>query len=226
MKQQALAWMFAISLFLIRRTCRVRPHNDCRKQLNSRGFTHQYATLHAHQIAAMMSSERGVGAMVSRSRDGAIIVPSLRIFGVLPIRGSGGEARKGGATAMTKLIRHVRDGNPSVLAVDGPRGPRGHVHLGIAMLAKKTGQPVLAATLIPTRRWILTKTWDRIQVPKPFSRIDAYFSPPIWIGEEESLEAFAARIEDQLRAMEQLHDPDEADAIGVTSIREAVARAA
>jgi lysophospholipid acyltransferase (LPLAT)-like uncharacterized protein len=152
--------------------------------------------------------------MVSRSTDGDLLVPSLRINGIVPIRGSTRtkEQGKGGAAALDRLIEQVRGGAPAYLAVDGPRGPRNYVNHGIAKLSFATGAAVLIAVPIPRRRWILTRAWDRFQIPKPFTRIDAFFGPPLRLSDGEDLETFRQRIEDALAELEAQHDPGEAAA--------------
>ncbi len=209
-------WIVGGFVMTLRMTCRFRPHNDPRPSIKRSGNIHVYAVLHAHQLAAVMGAERGCGAMISRSKDGDMMVPALRMCGIVPVRGSGRAGRrgsqKGGVSALQALIRHVRLGHPATLAVDGPKGPRGHVHGGIAMLSQKTGAPVATVVLVPSRRIILSKTWDRMQLPMPFSRIDGYFGPPLLSRAGESVEQFSLRIEAQLKDLERRYDPDEADA--------------
>ena len=94
--------------------------------------------------------------------------------------------------------------------MDGPRGPRNHVNRGIAKLSLATGAAVLIAVPIPRRRWILSRTWDRFQIPKPFTRMEIFFAPPMLSYEGEDLEVFRQRIEDALTAFEEQHDPEEA----------------
>ncbi len=163
-----------------------------------------------------MAREPGTGAMVSRSADGELLIPTLRANNIVPIRGSsrGRDGDKGGAAALSRLIRHVRRGHPAYLAVDGPRGPRNRVQPGIAKLAQETGAAVVIVAPIPRRRWILRKSWDRFQIPKPFSRLDMYFGEPLHPRDEdqEGLDAFRERIEDALTALEKAHDPEEAAA--------------
>ncbi|MEN8183564.1 MAG: lysophospholipid acyltransferase family protein [Myxococcota bacterium] len=209
-----VAYLAAAGVFLLRCSCRIRWHDDPRKQLREEGHPYAYAILHCHQIAAIVAREPGTGAMVSRSADGDLLIPTLRANGIVPIRGSSrrGESEKGGAAALSRLIRHVRGGHPAYLAVDGPRGPRNHVQPGIAKLSQETGAAVLIAAPIPRRRWILQKTWDRFQIPKPFSSLDMYFGEPLYpkAGAREGLDAFRERIEDALTALEATHDSEEA----------------
>jgi hypothetical protein len=150
--------------------------------------------------------------MVSRSTDGALLIPSLRVRGVVPVRGSSGQdgIDKGGAGALTALTRHSRTGAPVYLAVDGPRGPRNYVRRGIAQLAMDADAVVLVAIALPSRRGILTRSWDRFQVPFPFARIDVFFAPPTLPSDAADAEGLRALIMAKLVALEVEHDPAEA----------------
>ena len=190
----------------------MRVHNDPRPALKSAGTRYVYALLHAHQLSTLAGAEPGVAAMVSRSGDGELIVPILKSLGIKPVRGSNRRHNqdKGGIEALGEMIEHVNSGKPAYLAVDGPRGPRNQVRKGIAALAKDTSAAVLVVVAIPTRRWIVRKAWDRIQIPKPFCTVDGYFGEPLTIGAEESVEEFRKRIEQALNALESQWDPNEA----------------
>ncbi|WP_234952419.1 lysophospholipid acyltransferase family protein [Rhodopirellula baltica] len=201
----------AVTFKLFRLTFRIRVRNDQRERLVQRtGKQYALAILHAHQLAALSLSAPRVGAMVSRSRDGDLLMPLLRGNGCVPIRGSSGVGEKGGATALTKMIRHVKDGNPSVIAVDGPRGPRGVAQKGIAMVAMKADVPIIPVVLIPRRRWIMSKAWDRMQILLPFTLVDALFGDPIYPTPGESIDDLRAKVAESLRIMEHRMDPKEA----------------
>ena len=209
--KRLLPYLLAVYTLAVRYTCRLRVHNDPRPALTlRRGFRMCFAALHAHQIAAMVSADPRTGAMVSRSEDGEMIVPALRANGHVPVRGSGGKSRKGGTEALKALVDYVGVGTPVILAVDGPRGPRGTVHKGIGVLAKKTGAAVLPVIVTTNFRYILPKAWDRLQLPLPFGKIQAYFAPPMFPQKGERLDAFAKRIEAELARLEQTNDPAEA----------------
>jgi len=207
-----LAWIAAAAVLVIRLTCRVRFHDDPRPALRARGISYAYAFLHAHQIATVVVAESGTGAMVSRSTDGELLIPSLRVRGVVAVRGStalGGED-KGGVGALAALVRHGRGGAPVYLAVDGPRGPRNHVRRGIAQLAVELDAAILVGVALPSRRWILRKTWDRFQIPQPFSTIDVFFDRPTLPGDGIDAEALRSLVSVRLDALEVRHDPIEA----------------
>jgi hypothetical protein len=207
-----VSWFAALAILLLRASCRIRRHGDPRSDLRSRSRPFAYSVLHAHQVAAIIDGEPGTGAMVSRSAEGGIIVPSLRARGIIPVRGSSSRkgTDKGGRSAFMALIEHIRGGAPAYLAVDGPRGPRNRVQDGIALLSQLTGAAVLNIVPVPSRRWILTGTWDRLQIPKPFATIDVYFGEPVFPRDQENVEHYRQRIEQSLNALEWEHDLVEA----------------
>lgn len=204
-------WLVGLAIYGLRITTRLKIHNDQRAAIRDKtGRSYVFAQLHAHQVAAAMYGEAGTGAMVSRSADGEMIVPTLRLCGKTAVRGSSGKARKGGATALHALVQHVTAGWPAVIAVDGPRGPRGVAQKGAAFLAQKTNTPVLPVLVLPRRRWVISKTWDRMQIPKPFTIVDVFFGDPIAVGPDDDVDAIAGRVSMALAELERRHDPVEA----------------
>jgi len=160
-------------------------------------------------MSIIIGSESGTAAMVSRSRDGQLVVPALKLAGCVVFRGSkkSNNRARGGQQAIDSLIEHVRNGGPAAIAVDGPRGPRGRVHKGVAMVSQQSGAAVLVIVAKPKYRWIAKQAWDRLQLPIPFTRIEGYFAPPIFPCDGEKLEAYRQRIETVLRELESQLDP-------------------
>ena len=64
--------------------------------------------------------------------------------------------------------------------VDGPRGPRHEAKTGAVLLAKKTGNPMLPFSVKCDRFWTIG-SWDRLQIPKPFTRARFIVSAPIYV---------------------------------------------
>jgi lysophospholipid acyltransferase (LPLAT)-like uncharacterized protein len=204
-------WVIALAVLILRACCRIRLHNDPRPNLRTTSQGYIYSVLHSHQIATVIQGETGTGAMVSRSADGELLIPCLRVRGIVPIRGSNRRKTgdKGGLDAIDALVEHIAGGAPGYLAVDGPRGPRNRVHKGIAVLSQRTGAAVVNLVAVPSRRWIFTRAWDRFQIPKPFSMIHGYFGEPIFPRKDESVEQYRKRIEISLNDLEREHDPVE-----------------
>lgn len=206
-----IGWPIAGVVLAFRWTCRVRIHGeDPRPAMRARGEKYVYSILHAQQIAITAFAERGTAAMVSQSADGELLQPIFKVLGVVPKRGSN---RRGGADALDAMVEHVDSGaGPALIAVDGPRGPRGQVRKGIASLSQRTGATVLNILAVPRRRLVFAKAWDRFQAPLPFSRIDAYFAEPIRPEPGEGVESLRRRIEKSLNELERQHDPSQAGA--------------
>ena len=199
-------------MLVLRATCRLSIHDDPRPHLRASAESYAYSVLHSHQVSAAIEREKGTAAMVSQSADGQLLLPGFWALGIKAIRGSNRSQNrdKGGRSALNELITHVFNGSPAILAVDGPRGPRNHVRKGIAVLSRETGAAVLNVVAVPSRRWILRSAWDRLQIPQPFCRIDAYFAEPIRPRSTETVEQYRRRIEASLNELELSHDPMEA----------------
>jgi lysophospholipid acyltransferase (LPLAT)-like uncharacterized protein len=73
------------------------------------------------------------------------------------------------------------------------------------------GNPILPVLVLPSRRWFLEKTWDRFQIPKPFSTLSLIFGEPILPRKDEDSETLRLRVSQALNALEQKHDPEEAE---------------
>jgi lysophospholipid acyltransferase (LPLAT)-like uncharacterized protein len=212
-----IGWIAGLVLVVWRRSCRYRVIGDQRPRLRAEGTPYIYALLHAHQISAVFVNDEQrdrLSAMVSRSADGDLLVPSLRLRGVIAARGSSrkGSVDKGGRAALEELRELLERRVAALLAVDGPRGPRNEVHRGVAMIAQQVkGAVVLPTMVVPDRRWFPGRTWDRIQVPLPFSTVTLAMEEPIRPEPDESAEALRLRIAQAIARMEDIYDPDEAE---------------
>lgn len=211
---RVLGLLAACVLACWRATLRIRVENDPRPGLRAAGRRYVYAILHAQQLSfILLSDDVPILAMVSASSDGDWLVPLCRARRIVPVRGStrsGGE-EKGGRAALAKLADGVRQGLPALLAVDGPRGPRSGVHWGVVDLARETDACiVVAGVFLPANRFVLERTWDRTQLPRPFSTLTGRFGPPIDPRDFDDPTTLRARVAAELLALERAFDPDEA----------------
>src|SRR5690348_17161734 len=62
-----------------------------------------------------------LAALISASRDGALLARTFSYFGIKPIRGS---SSRRGAQALLELTSALHDGLNVAITPDGPRGPR------------------------------------------------------------------------------------------------------
>ncbi len=140
-----------------------------------------------------------IAVMISRSFDGEYIARILQRLGYRPVRGS---SSRGGVGALMGLRRELEEGHPAVFTIDGPRGPRYVAKPGPVMLAKKSGQPISCFYIAVEHAWILN-SWDRMIIPKPFSRACAYFSSPMPVPGHASDEQMAALHQQMQQTLER-----------------------
>ena len=122
---------------------------------------------------------RRIVVMTSQSFDGEYIARFVQRFGNGAARGS---STRGATGAFVEMVRLVRAGCPTAFTIDGPKGPRYVAKMGAVLLAKKTGQPILPFTITAAKFWEAKKSWDRSQVPRPFTRARVDIAAPIYVG--------------------------------------------
>ena len=140
----------------------------------------------------------GLAALVSASRDGGFLAGILECFGVHPVRGS---SSRRGPQALLELTGWAERGYDLAITPDGPRGPRYVVQEGIIGLAQVTGFPIIPASYHLSWK-VQAKSWDRFQIPLPFSRCEMVFGKPIRVPREASdaeREALRQQLEQTLK---------------------------
>lgn len=120
--------------------------------------------------------------MISASRDGEYATTFIRHFGLQVIRGS---SSRRGSQALREMKKGLDDGMTAVLTLDGPRGPRYEVQPGAVLLSRACGAPVVPISLNAASRWEL-RSWDRTQIPKPFSRVEVRIGLPLSLSREHT----------------------------------------
>jgi lysophospholipid acyltransferase (LPLAT)-like uncharacterized protein len=110
--------------------------------------------------------------LISRHRDGEFNAIAAEQLGIGTIRGSGdhGSAfqRKGGVGAFKEMVRALEQGYNVALTADVPKRSR-MAGLGIIMLARESGRPIMPFAMATSRYWRL-KNWDRTTINLPFGR--------------------------------------------------------
>ena len=137
---------------------------------------------------AVFGGKRRCVALTSASHDGDIVARAMSVFGIEAVRGS---SSRRGVAALVGLKRALRDGNDICLTPDGPRGPRYKVQAGAVKLAESSGAPMVPIHVRFGSAWRL-KSWDRLVIPRPFSRVWITFGAPISVEPGMDGEAFEA----------------------------------
>lgn len=132
--------------------------------------------------------KRKIVVLTSQSRDGEYIARFIQRFGYGAVRGS---STRGAVGAVLQMARLMRAGCTTCFVVDGPRGPRREAKMGPALLAKRSGHPMMPVTMALKKHWTLP-TWDLFQVPKPFTRAKVFVAPPIYVASDADENELAA----------------------------------
>ena len=160
-----------------------------------------YTTWHDRVfLATYFFRQRRIVVMTSQSFDGEYIARFIRRFGFGAVRGS---STRGGIGALAELVRLARARCPAGFMIDGPKGPRHEAKMGAVLLAKKTGQAVLPFSVNAESFWRLP-SWDRLQIPRPFTRAVVRIAPPIRVAADADDSALAAMRDELQRALEGL----------------------
>jgi lysophospholipid acyltransferase (LPLAT)-like uncharacterized protein len=133
--------------------------------------------------------DRGIVVITSLNFDGEWIARIIQRFGYGTARGS--SSRNAGG-ALRQMIRDMRAGRSTAFTLDGPRGPGGVAKPGAIWLAMATGCPIVPFHIESDRHWAL-RSWDRTQIPKPFSRVALAVGEPITVPRDLDGEAVEAR---------------------------------
>ena len=152
-------------------------------------------------LAIYFWKRRGIVYMTSQSFDGEYIARFLQRFGFGAARGS---STRGGVGAMVEMARLLRAGIPVGFTVDGPKGPRRVAKMGAVLLAKKTGQPILPFNVTARRFW-QANSWDRFEVPLPFTRALLEIAPPVYVPTDADDATLRAKLIELQSKMDELN---------------------
>ncbi len=123
-------------------------------------------------VAQTYAARRRAVALISASRDGAMLADLVQRFGFATVRGSSSSK---GATAILQLADKIAAGWDVAITPDGPRGPAYEMGAGVILLAQKSGTPVLLMHMEHSSCWRL-RSWDGFILPKPFSKVRVIFA--------------------------------------------------
>jgi lysophospholipid acyltransferase (LPLAT)-like uncharacterized protein len=132
--------------------------------------------------ATYICRDLGVRVMSSNSYDGEYMGRIIRKFGFVAVKGS---SSRNAVRALLGLRRALGDGWTVAFTLDGPRGPRHKVKPGPVALARSSGVPLTMFHAAVDKAWVLN-SWDRMMIPRPFSRVLLRFGKLIPVPTEAS----------------------------------------
>lgn len=182
-------------LKLLKKTMRFQTIN-MEKTLNIRCV---YAFWHRDLvIGTLQRSGERIAVMVSLSLDGELIAGPIQELGYIPVRGS---SSRNGSEALKTMLRLSKEIDIGITP-DGPKGPIGTIHPGIFQLALLGKIPIVAIAFDIDKEWIFN-SWDRFRFPKPFSKVTAIYSDPIWVHTKNDIPQAEQSIRDFKQNQEQ-----------------------
>lgn len=156
-----------------------------------------------HLMMPFLKRKYPAKVLISRHRDGEINAIAAERLGIGTVRGSGDHGtsfhRKGGVPAFKAMLRTLEDGANMALTADVPKVSR-KAGLGIIMLARESGRPILPVA-IATSRFRRLNNWDRSVIHLPFGRgvvvgADVVRVPPD--ADSATMEALRVELEQRL----------------------------
>ena len=146
---------------------------------------HNRLLLFPFVLKRYLPARRGA-ALISASRDGAILADLIERFDFEVVRGS---SSRQGASAIRELSEVIASGRDVVITPDGPRGPAYQLGQGIIYLAQQSGAEVVPVNMEYSSSWRV-KSWDRFILPKPFSKVRVILAPPHRVAATSTEEEF------------------------------------
>jgi len=202
-KQKVVARLIYTVISLVAATLRYRWSRDPRA-LPHEGRPYIFCAWHNRLVLSLIMYRQYVkalgqptrmAALVSASRDGALLTRVLELFGVQAARGS---SSRRGAQVLLELSTWAERGYDIAFTPDGPRGPRYEMKPGVIALSQMTGRPLVPASYHLSSK-ITLKNWDRSQIPLPFATCTFHFGDPVSVPRELS-EAEREQIQQEFEA--------------------------
>jgi lysophospholipid acyltransferase (LPLAT)-like uncharacterized protein len=147
--------------------------------------------------ATYLFRDVGIRVMSSNSYDGEYMGRIIHKFGFVAVKGS---SSRNAVRALLGLRRALQEGWAVAFSIDGPRGPRSKVKPGPVALARSSAVSMSTFHIAVESAWVLD-TWDRLIIPKPFSRVLLRFGKLIPVPEDasdEDLEGYQRELQNSL----------------------------
>ena len=124
--------------------------------------------------------------IISDHKDGELITRVVSHFGIKAVRGS---SYKNAVRALVGALSVLKKGGDLVITPDGPRGPRHSISDGCVTIPQKSGAKIAILSYNSSKSWFF-KSWDKMELPKPFSTLNYTISEPFSV---ENLELETAK---------------------------------
>lgn len=205
LRDRAVGWTWTQSLRVICASWRKQViGREVIEQLDSQRQPHIVTFWH-RKCVALMPFLRGRGSCVvtSASRHGNVIANICHRFGSIYVQ-IPDHGRDHSLNLMTHALSHSYE---SSIAVDGPRGPYHVVKRGAVQLASQLGYSIVPVSVASRRKRVLVHRWDRLELPKMFTRVCIVVGDPLTVPSRlgpEDVQSWSGRLKDVLEAADDL----------------------
>ena len=166
-------------------------------------YWHQHMLFGVRALLDLRDEGLKLGFLISPSVDGTAPAMLVGKVGGHVIRGSSTHT---GARALRDYYETiVKQEISPALTPDGPKGPLHEFKPGAVMLAQLTGRPILPVSVAASCAFRFP-TWDRFELPLPFSRVVIAYGEPVKMPrgvDAESLARLQGEMAARLQALQQ-----------------------
>lgn len=160
-------------------------------ELKNSGINYVLAFWHGTMIASwFIGRDNNSSALVSTSKDGDLLASVLDKWNYRVVRGS---SHIGGKEALNIMLDMAKNNFNVAITPDGPTGPPREMKAGAVVISKKAAVPLVLLGVAYSNKFVLN-SWDRFEIPKPFSKAVAVFSEPFSIDGDLSYDDTSAKI--------------------------------
>jgi lysophospholipid acyltransferase (LPLAT)-like uncharacterized protein len=166
-------------------------------------YWHQHVLFGVRALLDLRPEGLKVGFLISPSVDGTAPAMLVERIGGHVIRGSSTHT---GARALRDYYETiVKQQISPAITPDGPRGPLHEFKPGAVMLSQITGKPILPVSVAASRTYTF-RTWDRFELPLPFSRVVIVYGDPVKVPRAMDADGLAAMQADMAQRLLALKD--------------------
>ena len=153
------------------------------------------------------------GAWYFRNRNGVLMNTTnfdgqwtRRVIERLGYGTAQGSSTRGGLRGLAVMAKRLSEGFDAGFTIDGPRGPRYVAKPGAVMLARRSGRPVILFHAGFERAWTLKKSWDLMQIPKPYTRAVLIIAPVLEVPKDTDHVGLEKKHQEMQKTLEHLRD--------------------
>src|SRR5579863_10542942 len=156
--------------------------------------------------AAWIWRKRGIVVLNTVNFDGQW---TRRVIERLGFGTAQGSSSRGGIEGLSAMAQSLEGGRNVAFTIDGPRGPRHVAKPGPIILARRTGKPISVFHIAAEFTHTFEKSWDRFQLPFPFTRVVMFVAPPIRVPTDADSAMLKSKQDEMQAALELVRDEAE-----------------